>query len=158
MLTFNPAVLVAALPHKGPLMSLDIGSRTFGIAVCDSAWQVVSPLKTLRRQRWRHDLLLLQQLWEQQQTAGLVIGWPLNMDGTRGARCHSTHHVAENIQTVCALPCLFWDERLTTQEAKHTMRADAAFGMTRKQRSLDCIAASLILEDALRALNGFPKS
>lgn len=152
MLFFTAPDFLQAIPNKGVLMGFDIGAKTIGLAISDSQWVVVSPVETMYRQRWRHDADKLKKHWEKEHVKGFVVGWPLHMNGAEGPRCHSIKHIAQNMLSLYPVPCLLWDERLSTQEAKHLLNREATLKGVHKKRALDCVAASLILEDAIKAL------
>jgi putative Holliday junction resolvase len=144
--------LAAQLPRGRRLMGLDVGTKTIGLALSDVTRVVASPLDTIRRQRFTADALRLLQVVGEQEVCGLVIGLPLNMDGSEGPRAQSTRSFARNLARIEAfpegLPIAFWDERLTTAAAERTLlEAD----MSRKRRSevIDKMAAALILQGAL---------
>lgn len=130
------------------LMGLDVGEKTIGLALSDTRLIIASPMETLRRKKWSEDSKKLLKLIEEQQVFGLVIGLPLNMDGSEGPRCQSIRQLAENILRVIDISICFWDERLSTAAVTRTLlEAD----MSRKRRSevVDKMAAAYILQGFL---------
>ena len=154
---FDPMAVVTLVELKeklGPgrrLMGLDVGVRTIGIAVSDSGLSVASGIETIRRGKFMPDAERLRQLAVERNVGGLVIGLPINMDGSEGPRCQSVRQFAQNLLERFDLPLAFWDERLSTAAVTRAMlEAD----LTRRQRArgVDMAAASYILQGALDAL------
>ncbi len=144
------ALAVAAAPRPG-LVALDVSKRAIGIAGADASWRLATPLTTLRRKGWAADVAALEEVLHERAARVLVIGWPLNMDGSEGPRCQAIRQFARDLDRELGLPILLWDERLTTFAAEET--ADQA-GLRGKKRAdrLDALAAAAILQDALDAL------
>ncbi len=130
------------------LAGLDLGDKTIGVAVSDSLRQVASPLETIRRRKFTADAEQLLEILDKRRIGGIILGLPLNMDGSEGPRCQSTRAFARNLARLSELPIGFWDERLSTVAAeKALLEADT----TRKRRSevIDHVAAGYILQGAL---------
>lgn len=151
-------VEIASLPEaiaKGSrLLGLDIGEKTIGLAVSDPALRVASPITTIRRRKFTRDAEELEQIIEQHGVGGLVIGLPVNMDGTEGPKCQSVRQFARNMQyRGNDLPMAFWDERLSTSAVQKFLVDEA--DMTRKRRGevVDKMAAGFILQGALDYLS-----
>lgn len=140
-----------ALPDGGRLAGLDVGSKTIGVALCDAQWTFASAAETIKRRKFTQDLEQLTAILEAQQIAGLVIGLPLNLDGTDSPQTQSTRAFARNLDQALDLPILLWDERWSTQAVERAM-IDA--DMTRKKRAerVDAAAAGFILQGAIDAL------
>jgi putative Holliday junction resolvase len=150
-------LLVRDDTRGGRLMALDIGSKTIGVATSDMTRTLATPLTTLKRAKLAVDLKALGDLAERYAAKALVIGLPLNMDGTEGPRCQSVRQFAANIAqhgppALAALPVLFQDERLSTAAVTRGMIDD--YDMTRAKRAerVDAAAAAWILESALARL------
>jgi putative holliday junction resolvase len=149
--------LLAHLP--GPdrarpgLLALDVSKRAIGVAGADAGWRLATPLMTIRRTRWTQDLEQLERIIRERAAGALVLGWPLNMDGSEGPRCQAVRAFTENLDAALGLPILLWDERLTTFAAEEA--AERA-GLRRKERTemLDALAAAALLQDFLNALRG----
>lgn len=144
--------LAATLAPGRRLLGLDLGQKTIGLALSDTEYQIASPLETLRRRKFTEDIGLLKQHIFEHQVAALILGLPINMDGSEGPRAQSTRAFARNLTQHIDLPILFWDERLSTQAAERAMlQAD----MSRKRRGeiIDQMAATYILQGALDRLN-----
>lgn len=142
------------LPKNGRLLGLDLGSKTIGLALSDPLLTVASPIETIRRRKFREDATALIQLIEERGVGGLVLGLPVNMDGTEGPRCQSTRQFAANLLERIDIPVAFWDERLSTAVVERLLvEAD----MTRKRRKdvVDKMAAAYILQGALDALTRY---
>ena len=138
------------LPAGGRLAGLDVGTKTIGIALCDSGWTIASPTQTLRRIRFAADLEKLRALFVQQAVKGLVIGLPLNMDGSDSARTQSVRAFSRNVAPL-GLPILLWDERWSTDAVTRTLLAADA-SRARRAQLVDKMAAAYILQGAIDAL------
>jgi putative Holliday junction resolvase len=143
--------LAAALPAQGALMGLDLGTKTIGLAISDPGRRIASPLKTIARTKFKADAAALLKEAATHAVAALVVGLPLNMDGSEGPRAQATRAFARNLATLTDLPILFWDERLSTAAVTRTLiEADAS----RKRRGevVDKMAAAYILQGLLDRL------
>ena len=139
-----------ALPQGGRLAGLDVGTRTIGIALCDAMWTIASPAETIRRTKFSVDRALLREIIAKQQVKGLVIGLPLNLDGSDSPRTQSVRAFARNLADL-ALPILLWDERWSTQAVTRTL-LDADASRARRAELVDKMAAAYILQGAIDAL------
>jgi putative Holliday junction resolvase len=140
--------LKATLPETGALLGLDLGTKTIGLALSDLRRAIASPLAVIRRTKFQADLLELRQYIEKHLPVALVLGLPVNMDGTEGTRAQATRGFARNIERQLGLPIFFWDERLSTAAVTRTLiEADAS----RKRRGevVDKMAAAYILQGVL---------
>ena len=150
-----PVLSLAQLKESlGPgrrLLGLDVGAKTVGLAISDGRLVVASPLETLRRGKFATDADRLKTLIAERAVGGLVIGLPLNMDGSEGPRCQSVRQFAANLLERIDIAIAFWDERLSTAAVT---RALIAADMSRKRRAevVDKAAAAYILQGALDAL------
>jgi putative Holliday junction resolvase len=154
MIVADTAQFAAAVPH-GKLAGLDVGTKTIGIAVCDAGWHFAGPLETIRRAKFTKDLEILAAIVEREQIAGLVIGLPLNMDGTDSPRTQSTRAFARNLAPL-ELPVLLWDERWSTQAVERAM-IEADVSRARRAEKVDALAAAHILQGAIDALANLPQ-
>jgi putative Holliday junction resolvase len=141
----------AALPRAQALAGLDLGDRTIGIAVSDVLRQVASPLQTIRRSRFTQDAAALMSVLSARRIGGLVLGLPLNMDGSEGPRAQSTRAFARNLSRLTDLPIGFWDERLSTVAAERAL-LEADTSRKRRSEVIDHVAAGYILQGALDRL------
>jgi len=133
------------------LIGLDLGSKTIGMAVSDPDFTVASPLGTIRRTKFGKDAELLLQEIQVRDISGLVMGLPLNMDGSEGPRVQSTRAFVRNFRPISHLPVLYWDERLSTVAAEREMIA-ADVSRRKRAANVDQVAASLILQGCLDRL------
>ncbi|HHX89176.1 MAG TPA: Holliday junction resolvase RuvX [Paracoccus sp.] len=141
----------AALPPKGPLAGLDLGDKTIGVAVSDLRRGVATPLETVRRKKFTLDAARLLEIVSAREVAGLVLGLPLNMDGSEGPRCQATRAFARNLSGLADLPIGFWDERLSTVAAERALlEADAS--RQKRAQVIDHVAAAYILQGFLDRL------
>lgn len=143
----------SALPGGGALLGLDLGTQTIGTAFCDAGWRFASPGKTLRRGKFGADKAALAALVAERALQGVVIGLPLNMDGSEGPRSQSSRAYARNVAAALELPVLLWDERWSTASAEGALIAQ---DMSRAKRAtrIDSAAAAVILQAAIDALTG----
>jgi len=144
-------ISLAALPASGKLLGLDLGTRTIGVAVSDALRYSATPLETIRRTKFTADAQALEVLIAANAVAGIVLGLPLNMDGTEGPRAQSTRAFARNLGQRLPLPIAFWDERLSTS-AVTRMLIEADTRRDRRAEVVDKLAASYILQGALDRL------
>ena len=151
MIAADIAGFAAALPAVGAVMGLDFGEKTIGVAVSDRMRSVASPLETVRRAKFTLDAGRLMEIAAAREIAGVVIGLPLNMDGTEGPRCQSTRAFARNLERLTPLPIGFWDERLSTVAAERAL-LEADTSRKRRGEVIDHVAAGVILQGALDRL------
>ena len=152
LITDQVAAFRAALPQGGPLVALDLGTQTIGIAFCDAGWRFASPGKTLKRGKFGADKAALTEYIAQRGVLGIVIGLPLNMDGSEGPRSQSSRAYARNL-SILSLPILLWDERWSTASAEGALIAQDISRAKRADR-IDAAAAAVILQAAIDALTG----
>jgi len=141
------------MPAGTRLLGLDLGSKTIGLAVSDPGWAIASPVDTVRRTKFSKDAEVLERIIVERKVGGLVLGLPVNMDGSEGPRCQSTRQFVQNLfGRGLDLPVAFWDERLSTSAVEKFLVNEA--DMTRKRRGevVDKMAAAYILQGALDAL------
>ena len=143
--------LIAALPPQGALAGLDLGEKTIGVAVSDLRRSVATPVETVKRVKFTQDAARLLQIAQARGLAGLVLGLPLNMDGTEGPRCQSTRAFARNLSGLTDLPIGFWDERLSTVAAERAL-LDFDTSRARRAQVIDHVAAGFILQGFLDRL------
>ena len=151
MITDDIAAFAAALPEYGAVAGLDLGTVTIGVAISDQRRGVATPVQTIKRKKFGLDAAALLELCKARQVHAMIIGLPMNMDGTEGPRCQATRAFARNLERLTDLPITFWDERLSTVAAERAMlEAD----MSRKRRGevIDHVAAAYILQGALDRL------
>ena len=141
-------------PHLGRdarLLGLDVGTKTIGMALSDVTRSVATPFDTIGRTKFTADAKTIRQVVEKNQVGALVIGFPLNLDGSEGPRAQSTRAFASNLAAHVEVPMVFWDERLSTAAVeRHLIEAD----VSRKRRAevVDRMAAAYILQGALDRL------
>jgi putative Holliday junction resolvase len=152
MLASNPADLRQRLMSGRRLLGLDIGSKTIGLALSDTGLVIASPLQTIRRSKFTKDAETLQRIIAEQQVGGLVLGLPVNMDGSEGPRCQSVRQFAANLdQLMPEMLITFWDERLSTAAVTRTL-IEADTSRQRRAELVDKLAAAYILQGALDSL------
>jgi putative holliday junction resolvase len=139
-----------ALPAGGKLAGLDVGTKTIGLAICDAGWHFAGPVQTLRRSKFTRDLHTLRTFVSSEDVAGLVLGLPLNMDGSDSPRTQSVRAFARNLAPL-GLPILLWDERWSTQAVERAM-IEADVSRAKRAEKVDALAAAHILQGAIDAL------
>jgi putative Holliday junction resolvase len=143
--------LAALLPAKGRMMGLDVGTKTIGLALSDVERRLASPLETIRRGKFADDADRLAKLIAQFDIAALIVGLPLNMDGSEGPRAQATRAFMRNLCARCALRYGFWDERLSTAAVTRELLAQDA-SRAKRAAVVDRMAAAYILQGALDRL------
>lgn len=154
-MTVTPPVAIEDLPARlGPgqrLLGLDLGTKTIGMALSDVTRSVATPYQTLRRTKFTEDAKAIAATIAEHGVGALMIGLPINLDGSEGPRAQSTRAFARNLAARIAVPIVLWDERLSTQAVeRHLIEA----GASRKRRAevIDRMAAAYILQGALDRL------
>jgi putative Holliday junction resolvase len=150
MITAQPLDFAALLPDLGNLAGLDVGTKTIGLAICDPGWSFAGPAETIRRTKFTADLAALRAFVEREAVVGLVVGLPLNLDGSDSPRTQSVRAFARNL-LVLKLPILLWDERWSTQAVERAMVA-ADVSRAKRAVAIDKLAAAHILQGAIDAL------
>ena len=147
--------LPSALPRKGALTGVDAGEKTLGVAFCDGLWTVATPHSVIRRTKFTDDANALFALMDERGSKALVIGLPLNMDGTEGPRCQSCRALGRNLLRLRPdLLVAFQDERLSTAAVQRTMIQEADLSRGKRAAVVDRAAAAWILDSALDRLRG----
>jgi len=142
---------LAALPSSGKLLGLDLGTKTIGVAISDGMRYSATPLETIKRSKFTADAERLRVLITENAAVGIVLGLPLNMDGSEGPRAQSTRAFARNLAQRIAIPTVFWDERLSTSAVTRTL-IEADVRRDKRAEVVDKLAASYILQGALERL------
>jgi putative Holliday junction resolvase len=150
LITTDPAQFAALLPSGGKLLGLDVGTRTIGVSLCDAGWHFAGPFETIRRTKFTQDLASLRSIIDHEHSPGLVIGLPLNMDGSDSPRTQSVRSFARNLASL-ELPILLWDERWSTQAVERAM-IEADVSRAKRAEKIDALAAAHILQGAIDAL------
>jgi putative Holliday junction resolvase len=151
LISTNAAEFAASLPiDGGRLAGLDVGTKTVGIATCDAGWSYAMPAETLRRTKFTADLEALKTFISKHGIVGLVVGLPLNLDGSDSPRTQSVRAFARNLAPL-DLPLLLWDERWSTVAVERAM-IEADMSRARRAAKVDAHAAAHILQGAIDAL------
>ncbi len=138
----------AALSPNRAIAGLDLGTMTIGVALSDTRRQVATPIEVIRREKFTLDAARLLALLDQRGATGIVLGLPLNMDGSSGPRVQSTQAFARNLEKLTNLPICYWDERLSTVAAERAL-LEADTSRKRRKEVIDQVAAGFILQGAL---------
>ena len=142
---------VTSLPPNRAIAGLDLGDKTIGVALSDLRRQVATPIEVIRREKFTLDAAKLLSLLDARGAAGIVLGLPLNMDGSAGPRVQSTQAFARNLEKLTELPICYWDERLSTVAAERAL-IEADTSRKRRKEVIDQVAAGYILQGALDRL------
>ena len=145
------ADIAALLPARGPLLGLDLGTKTIGVATSDPGRRLATGVETIARKTFTRDAERLLTLAAERKAVGFVLGLPVNMDGSQGPRAQSTRAFARNLATRTELPIAFWDERLSSAAVERALIAADASRAKRKA-VIDQHAAAYILQGALDRL------
>ena len=135
----------------GPFLGIDLGEKRVGLSISDRTQSIASNYATLEKKKFSLFSLDLRAIIDKEIICGIVIGLPLNMDGSEGPKCQSTRHFAKNFSTIVNLPITFWDERLTTVAAERSLLS-ADLSRKKRKRVVDSVAAVLILQNLLDRL------
>ncbi len=136
------------------LLGLDVGAKTVGLALSDTTLTVATPLETIRRgKKFAPDADRLAGIIGERDVGGLVIGLPVNMDGSEGPRCQSTRQFAKNLLGRIDIAIAFWDERLSTAAVERMLIEEADLSRKRRGEVIDKLAATYILQGALDAVS-----
>jgi putative holliday junction resolvase len=157
MAIHTPQALKARLTGGQRLLGLDLGEKTIGVAISDPSLAVASPIDTIRRVKFTEDVKQLAKLMAGREVGGIVVGLPINMDGTQGPRCQSVRHFAENLLKRADLlgaepEIAFWDERLSTAVVQRFLTDEVDMRRNKRAQAVDKMAAAYILQGALDAL------
>jgi len=150
MITLSATQFRDALPDGGRLIGLDVGTKTIGTALCDAGWSFASPALLIRRTKFQKDKAALAEIITAQKVVGLVIGLPINLDGSESPRSQSTRAFAQNLKDM-GLPILLQDERWSTVAVTRTLIEQDA-SRAKRAELVDKMAAAYILQGAIDAL------
>ena len=152
MLISSVADLIPHLSRNQRLLGLDIGEKTIGLALSDVSRMIATPFKTIDRGKFSKDAETLLSLTKEYSIGALILGYPINMDGSEGPRCQSTRQFAKNLSEKINLPMLLADERMSTMAVTRTM-LDGDLSRARRAELVDKMAASYILQGILDILS-----
>ncbi len=145
----KPIELKAKLARNQTILGLDLGTKTIGLALSDAGHMIASPLLTIARRKFTQDAVELEALIDKHNVGALLIGLPVQMDGTEGARAQATRSFASEILKRRDLPIAFWDERLSTAAVQRMLTDEADMSRRRRAEVVDKAAAAYILQGAL---------
>ena len=143
----------AHLSKNSRLLGLDVGSKTIGLAVSDSALKIATSITTIRRTKLTQDIENLSAIISEREVSGLVLGLPISMDGSEGPACQSVRQFAKNLDERLPIDIAFWDERLSTSAMERFLINDANLSRQRRSKVVDKMAAAYILQGALDYLS-----
>ncbi|MEA1937781.1 MAG: Holliday junction resolvase RuvX [Pseudomonadota bacterium] len=157
MTIHKPEELPDLIPEGSRLLGLDVGSTTIGLAISDSRFRIATTLTTVRRRKFADDAAQIASIVAERNVGGLVVGLPLNMDGSEGPRAQSVRDFTRELLSRRDLfdrdlVVAFWDERMSTMAAQRIMIEEADLSRKRRARSVDRMAAAYILQGALDAI------
>lgn len=133
------------------LAGLDLGTKTIGVALSDIGLRFATPHHVVRRTKFGMDAAALVAIFEREKVGGIVLGLPINMNGTEGPRAQATRSFVRNLAPLIAVPIVLWDERMSTLAAERAM-IEADMSRRKRAEKIDAVAASIILQGALDRL------
>ncbi len=136
----------------GPFLGIDLGEKRVGLSISDRTQSIASNYATLQKKKFSVFSLDLKSIIDKEIICGIVIGLPLNMDGSEGPKCQSVRDFAKNFSNIVDLPITFWDERLTTVAAEERSLLSADLSRKKRLQVIDSVAAVLILQNLLDRL------
>lgn len=148
----NPSELKSKLVRNQTILGLDLGTKTIGLALSDAGHMIASPLLTITRRKFGQDARELEALINKHNVGALLIGLPVQMDGTEGGRAQATRSFAEEFLKRRDLPIAFWDERLSTAAVQRMLTKEADMSRKRRAEIVDKAAAAYILQGALDSM------
>lgn len=131
------------------LLGIDHGSKTLGLALSDPNQSVVTPLKTIQRGKFEADVAAIKKVIDDYGVGGIIVGWPLNMDGRPGPRTQSVSDYLKMLEPKLNIWMAVWDERLSTDTAQRLMAEDMHLSFEKRDRAVDALAAQAILQGAV---------
>ncbi|HHL43844.1 MAG TPA: Holliday junction resolvase RuvX [Hellea balneolensis] len=137
--------------HQGALIGIDPGSKTYGLAISDTTRLIATPLHTIRRKKFSKDAQSIFEAYDTHNCVGMIVGYPINMDGTEGPRCQSVRDFVTNLLEKRDVPILLWDERLSTAAVTRTM-LEADISRAKRAENVDKLAAAYLLQGLLDRL------
>jgi len=146
------STLKAGLRGETRLLGIDLGAKTIGLALSDVSRMVATPYRTLDRNKFSRNARELETVIDEQDVGGVVLGWPVEMDGGEGSRCRATRRFAENLIARRDIPIAFWDERLSTAAVERLLVVEVDMTRKRRKEVIDKTAAAYILQGALDAI------
>ncbi len=149
----KPGAAPIWLQNRQRFLGLDLGTKTIGLALSDEGHRIATPYATIARKKLKDDVAELNRVVNKEGVGALVLGLPVNMDGTEGPRCQAARAFARNIAPLVPVPLTYWDERLSTV-AVQRMMVEADLSRARRAELVDKLAASYILQAYLDWLRG----
>jgi putative Holliday junction resolvase len=143
--------VTALLASKGALLGIDPGTKTFGIAVSDNTRLIASPVETIKRKKFTPDAARIFEIYDERACSAIIIGLPMNMDGSEGPRVQSVRDFAANLMALRDVPIVFWDERLSTAAVTRTL-LEADSSRAARAQVIDKLAATYILQGVVDRL------
>ena len=148
----KPRELTQGMPPSARVLGLDLGTRTIGLALSDVGRTIATPFDTIRRTKLKLDIAHLTQIISEQGVGALVLGLPINMNGSEGPRCQATRQFAADLLKTIDIPLAFWDERLSSHAAEEAL-LEADVSRKRRAELIDKVAAAVILQGCLDFLS-----
>ncbi|MFW0777363.1 MAG: Holliday junction resolvase RuvX [Rickettsiales bacterium] len=152
MLFDSSAEFINTLSKDARLLGIDLGDKTIGLALSDVMRSIASPMETIERTKFGKDVVRLQKIISEQRVGGLVVGNPMNMDGSSGPRVQATRTFISNVQKHIDIPVILWDERMSTMAVERMMVGEGDLSRKRRGELVDKLAASYMLQGFLDSL------
>ncbi len=153
----KPSALKAQLARNQTILGLDLGTKTIGLALSDVGYMIASPLKTIARRKFSQDMAELSDIIQKHNVGALVLGLPVQMDGSEGPRAQATRSFAAEVLKRIDLPIAFWDERLSSSAVERMLTDEADLSRKRRAEVVDKAAAAYILQGALEIMRNHPQ-
>lgn len=141
------------LPKTGKILCLDVGKKTLGVAICDAFRMIATAYPTIRRTKWKNDKKTIEKYITENNIACFVVGWPVNADGTKSSSTDAAESFADTLEETFKLPVLLFDETYSTKQAEEAMFSAGVNRKRAKEKNLDSVAASFILQNLLNSIN-----
>ena len=139
-------------PNKVRFIGLDLGSKRIGVSICDERQSIATPYKTINKTNTNNLIVELQKIIKENKIRGIIVGNPINMDGSMGRSTQSVNDIASNISKSIDLPVILWDERLSTVGA-FNLSSQLDVNVSKRVKTIDQNAAAFILQGAIDFLN-----
>lgn len=143
---------IELLPKKGKILSIDVGKKTLGIAISDKLRTLATPYPTIRRTKWKNDKKIIEKYIKENDVEIFVVGWPVFLDGTKSSITDMAESFADTLEKEFSLPVMLVDESYSTNQAEEVMLATGMKRKKAKEKNLDSVAASFILQKVIDML------
>lgn len=141
------------LPKTGKILCVDVGKKTLGIAICDKLRTIATAYPTIRRTKWKNDKQIIEKYIKENEIECFVVGWPVNADGTKSGSTDAAESFADTLADTFGMPVMLFDETYSTKQAEEAMLSTGMNRKKAKEKNLDSVAASFILQNLLNSIS-----